>query len=163
MISPRFIDVLRKLSGQLEDQGVVWAVGGSLGLALRGASVDPRDIDIITDRVGAYHIERIFSDAVISPVSLKTSNKIQSHFGALNIDDVKVEIMGDFQIRLEDGTWQPPPDFTRLKQLVLLEGMSIPVLSLIWEYDSYSKLGRTDRAESVMAIIGRQAVMERLL
>lgn len=147
------LDVLRKLHTKLEDEGLDWALVGSLGLAIRGVPVEPRDVDIMTDKASAYRIEQLFSDSVASPVSFRSSDKIESHFGALNVDGVKVEIMGDFRIRLEDGGWQGPPDFRKFKETSPVEEMSVPVLSLEWEYESYSRLGRADKAEMVKALL----------
>jgi hypothetical protein len=152
-ILPKLLRVLRKLCLRLDDRDLNWAVVGSLGLALRGAPIEPRDIDIMTDEAGAYELERVFSEFVVSPVSLKTSDRIRSHFGALNIDGVKVEIMGDFQMRLEDGTWDLPPDMMKIRHTESVEGMAIPFLPLQWQYDSYSKLGRSDRAEAVLELM----------
>ena len=155
-IPPQLLGVLRKLCGRLDSRDLNWAVVGSLGLALRGAPIEPRDIDLMTDEAGAYELERVFSEFVVSPISFRTSERIQSHFGALNIDGIKVEIMGNFQIRIQNGAWQAPPDMAKIKQMVVVEDLEIPILSLVWEYESYSKLGRLDRAEAVLALIRDQ-------
>jgi hypothetical protein len=147
------VNTLRRLYGRLEHENVEWALVGSLGLAIRGAPVDPKDIDLMTDKDGAYKIEQLFSDFITSPVSFKTGNQIESHLGALNIDGVKVEIMGDFRIHLQGGGWHGPPDFSRFKEVTQVEEMPIPVLSLEWEYDSYHRLGREDRAEMVKQLL----------
>lgn len=147
------LDVLRKLHARLGDKNLNWALVGSFGLAIRGAPVEPKDVDVMTDRTGAYRIGQLFSDSVTSPVSFRSSDTIESHFGELNVDGVKVEIMGDFRIRLQSGGWHGPPDFGRFKETISVESMSIPVLSLEWEYDSYSRLGRIDRAEMVRGLL----------
>ena len=72
---------------------------------------------------------------------------MRSHFGALAIDGLNVEIMGDIQKRLPDGAWEVPVDLNRHKRFVEIEGMRIHVLSLEYEYQAYLKLGRTERAE----------------
>jgi hypothetical protein len=152
-IQPQLLQVLRKIYLRLNGRNLNWAVVGSLGLAIRGAPIQPKDIDIRTDGAGAYELERIFSECVVSPVSFKTSEKIRSHFGALNIDGVKVEIMGDLQIRNQDGTWQALTDMAEIRQIEAFEDMEVPVLSLAWEYESYSKLGRADRAQAALALM----------
>ena len=38
-------------------------------------------------------------------------------------------------------------------ELKQVEEMSIPVLALEWEYDSYCRLGREDRAEIVKRLL----------
>ncbi len=153
MISSALLDVLRTIHARLEPERVKWALVGSFGLAIRGAPIVPMDIDLMTDKEGAYKIERLFSDFTITPVSFKTSDTVESHFGALCISGVRVEIMGDFRIRLHDGSWHGPPDFSRFIEVKQVEEMSIPVLSLEWEYDSYCRLGREDRGEMVKRLL----------
>ena len=94
-------------------------------------------------------MERLFSRYVTRRVALRTSEKIQSHFGILEIQGVKIEIMGDFQIKLPNGNWENPPDLARHKQTVLVDDMQVPVLSPEWEYQASLKLGRKEKAEMV--------------
>jgi len=150
MVDQRFLSVLRTVNLRLNESNVQWALVGSLGLAVRGISTEPHDIDIITDEAGAYEMERLFSRFVKRRVELLTSERIRSHFGILEIEGVRVEIMGDFQVKLPDGSWENPPDLARHKQTVLVDDMQVPVLSLEWEYQASLKLGREEKAEMVM-------------
>jgi len=109
--------------------------------------VEVHDIDIQTDKAGAYEIERRFSECVVRKVSFSSAERIRSHFGALMIDGIKVEIMGDIQKKLEDGTWENPVDLKCHKRVAKVRGMQAPVLSLEYEYRAYLRLGRTDKAE----------------
>ena len=139
--------VLHKIYSRLNDTNVNWVVTGSLGFALQGMSVEPNDIDIQTDKRGAYEIERHFSDFVTKKVEFSSTERIRAHFGELIIDGIKVEIMGDIQKRLEDGSWENPVDLERHKRVIEVEGMQVPVLSLEYEYQAYLKLGRIEKAE----------------
>ena len=147
MIDPRYINVLRKIYTRLEDGQVNWAVTGSFGMALQGMDVDVHDIDIQTDKESAYEIERRFSEYMVKPVHYRASERIRSHFGALEMDGIKIEIMGDVQKRLEDQTWEDPVKIERHKCWVRVESMQVPVLSLQYEYQAYLKLGRPEKAE----------------
>ncbi|WP_237702788.1 nucleotidyltransferase domain-containing protein [Thermococcus barophilus] len=122
-----------------------WVVTGSLGFAFQGLSIEPNDIDIQTDKKGAYEIECLFSEFVIKKVTFSSREKICSHFGARMIDWIKVEIMGDIQKKVYDE-WEPPVDINRYKRFVQIEGMKIPVLDLEYEYQAYLKLGRIEKA-----------------
>ncbi|WP_042701746.1 nucleotidyltransferase domain-containing protein [Thermococcus sp. PK] len=146
MIPQTHLKVLRKLYERLKDSSVNWVVTGSLGFALQGVPVEPHDIDIQTDREGAYEIESLFSEFVVEPVRFKESERIRSHFGALVIDGIRVEIMGDIQKKVE-GEWEQPVDISRYRRFVQIEGMQIPVLDLEYEYQAYLKLGRVKKAE----------------
>jgi hypothetical protein len=147
MINPTYLNVLHKIYKRLNDADVKWVVTGSLGFALQGVPVEPNDIDIQTDKRGAYEIERYFSEFVTKRVTFSSTERIRSHFGELMIDRIKVEIMGDIQKRLKDGSWENPVDLEYHKRVVEVEGMKVPVLSLEYEYQAYMKLGRIEKVE----------------
>jgi len=63
------------------------------------------------------------------------------------IDGIKVEIMGDIQKWLADGSWENPVNLKHHKKVVEIKGMQIPVLSLEYEYQAYMNLGRIEKAE----------------
>ena len=128
MLHPTFREVLRMLHDRLRD-GVTWALTGSTGFVLQGVPVTPRDIDVQTDEAGAYEIERRFAAFILRPVTFSSSERIRSHFGALCINGVPVEVMGGVQKRLP-GTWEKPVDVTLHCRFVMEEGMVLPVLSL---------------------------------
>jgi Aminoglycoside-2''-adenylyltransferase len=142
------LTALRKLYDRLNDTPINWAVVGSMSLALQGVPIEPHDIDISTDKAGAYETERLFGELVIKPVAFSSTDKIRSHFGAFVLDGVKVEIMGDVQTRASDGTWFEP-DGLRHKRIIEVEGMQVPVLSLEFEYQAYMRLERFEKAEAI--------------
>lgn len=146
MIDPVYLNVLRQIHERLSNTDVNWVVTGSLGFALQGVPVQPNDIDIQTDKAGAYEIESLFSDLVIRTVKFSATERIKSHFGALQIDDIEVEIMGDIQKKGADGVWEEIVNPAHHKQIVEIEGMLVPVLSLEYEYQAYLKFGRVERA-----------------
>jgi hypothetical protein len=147
MIVTRYLNVLRMIVQRLEGRAIDWAVTGSCGFALQGLDVAVHDIDLQTDAAGAYAIERALADKSRRKVAHSTGERIRSHFGALEIDGVTVEIMGDIQKRLGDGTWEAPVDIRSHRRWVAIDGMRIPVLSLEYEYTAYLALGRAERAE----------------
>ena len=147
MLDIVYLKVLRKINARLNNTSVNWAITGSLGFALQGVPVEPNDIDIQTDKRGAYEIERHFSEFMTKRVTFSSTERIRSYFGELMIDGIKVEIMGDIHKRLEDGSWENPVDLEYHKRVVEVEGMKMPVLSLEYEYQAYLKLGRIDKAK----------------
>lgn len=147
MIEQRYLDVLRIVVRRLTGEALAWAVTGSCGFALQGLDLAVHDIDLQTDGPGAYAIERAFAERSVRKVAFSAAERIRSHFGALEIDGVKIEIMGDLQKRLADGIWEPPVDVARHRRWVKTGNMRIPVLSLEYEYGAYLALGRIERAE----------------
>lgn len=58
MIRPEYLRVLRKIYDRLKNEKVNWGVTGSLSFALQEVPVEVHDIDIQTDKEGAYEIKR---------------------------------------------------------------------------------------------------------
>lgn len=155
MIGPAFSAVLSQIVTKLQGSEVNWVLTGSLSFALQGLPLEPHDIDIQTDEKGAYEIERRFASQVSRNVMYSAGERMRSHFGALLIDGIEVEIMGDIQKRLEDGTWEAPVDPGSHKRFVHFEGMQVPVLSLEYEAQAYQKMGRLERAEMLRRFVQR--------
>ena len=147
MIDQQHLNVLSIIYARLNTSDVNWVLTGSASFALQGLPLEVNDIDIQTDKVGAYKIEHLFSEFIVKKVNLSSTEKIRSHFGALMIDGIKVEIMGDIQKRSKNGQWEQPVDLQKHKQFVDIEDMHIPVLSLEYEYQAYLKLGRVEKAK----------------
>ncbi len=156
MIDPRFTQVLRLLVSRFESRPIEWVITGSLGMALQGMPLEVHDIDLQTDEVGARHMERLFLDHVTRPVKMVEHERIRSLLGALLLDGVQVEIIGDIQKRLPDGTWEPPVRVVDFKVWVDAAGMRLPVLSLEHEYEAYLLMGRTERARLILDWIQRR-------
>ena len=152
MIPRQYLQVLRKIVTCLRDRPITWVVTGGVGMALQGVPLEVHDIDIQTNRDGAYEIERLLMDYMVKPVRYLESERIRSHLGTLAIDGIRVEIMGDIQKRLEEEAgsapdWEEPVKVEDHRQWLEIEGMQVPVLSLEYEVQAYLRLGRTEKAE----------------
>lgn len=156
-IPDRHLRALRIILSALEGRPPDWAVTGSLGMALQGVPVEVHDIDLQTDRQGAYTIERLLSAWAVSPVRYLESERIRSHLGALEIEGVRVEIIGAVSKRLENDGWEEPVDVALHRHWVESAGLQVPVLSLAYECEAYRKLGRPEKAELLRAWLDRQA------
>ncbi|WP_290815552.1 nucleotidyltransferase domain-containing protein [Halovivax sp.] len=144
-LDPAIREVVRTVHRRLDGTGVEWALTGSASFALQGVPVEPNDVDVQTTERGAYAIEERFADSVVDPISRSESSAIRSHFGALELRGVRVEVMGDLRKRV-DGRWEPPVDVVARRERVPLDDAEIPVLSLSYEARAYEQLGRTERA-----------------
>ncbi len=139
-------NVLRKICISLQDCRSPWAITGSLGMSLQGMAITVNDIDIQTDRDGAFEIEGRLSAYLVEPVRYLVSERIRSYLGRLEMDGVRVEIMGDVAKRLDDQTWEAPIQVAQHRRWLEIDGLQIPVLSLAYEYGAYLKLGRPEKA-----------------
>lgn len=149
MIKKSYLAVLRIICERLRDVPIAWAVTGSLGMALQGMRVEVHDIDLQADETGAYEIERRFADCVVQPVRYVASERIRSHFGRLEVEGVKVEVMGALQKWLDGQGWEKPVDVRRYRRFVDVDGMRVPVVSLAYEQRAYQKLGRLDKVRAI--------------
>jgi hypothetical protein len=161
MIKSSLIKVLHKIHNKLNINEVNWAVTGSLGLALHGMDIEVHDIDIQTDKSGAYEIEHRFLSYVVRNIEFSSSEKIRSYFGELNVDGIKVEIMGDIQKRLPDETWENKIDVRHKRCFINYHGLSIPVMSLEYECQAYYKLGRTEKADQIRRYLEQRSEVLR--
>lgn len=107
MVGERHLLVLNQLYQRLKNTDIIWAVTGSTSFALQGLPVVPNDIDLQTNKSGAYEIEKIFINNIKKRVEFCSTEKIRSHFGVLVIEGLKVEIMGDIE-KYVDGKWEEP-------------------------------------------------------
>ncbi len=156
MVSAAHLDVLPQIHERLRPTDVTWVLTGSLSLALQGVDTEVHDIDVQTDQAGAREIELLFADYVVRPVVLKEDERVRSHLGALEIDGIEVEIIGDVQKRVPGGRWEPPPDLAGLATTVEVSGIRVPVLLLEYERDAYRKMGRPEKAEMIAEALRRR-------
>lgn len=151
MLPLAHLHVLHHLHTRLKTCRAPWVITGSMGMVLQGMELEVHDIDLQTDELGAYEIERHLSEYVTMPVHDRPSERIRSHFGQLLVEGIQVEIMGALQKRLPDDTWEPPVHVEDHRQWVEIEGMILPVLSLTYEYQAYLNLNRPEKAARILA------------
>lgn len=148
-LPPGFDQAVLLLHDRLKTLPHPWTFTGSLSMALQGMNLEVHDIDVQTDREGAYAIQARFPEYTTCPVAFSGTERIRSHFGALEIGGVKVEIMGDVQSRPPDGDWAAPPRLPMLVRWAEYAGMRLPVLDLEYEYQAYARLGRAAKAARI--------------
>ena len=141
--------VLRRLDRELD--GALWVLTGSVGLALQGMPLEPRDVDVQTDAAGAYEIQRRLAAYTTRPVAFVTRERTRSHWGGFSIDGIEVEVMGDAQQRPPGGEWGPAPDLARLAIWVEMDDLRLRVLPLAYEADAYRRMGRDEKAALIQA------------
>jgi hypothetical protein len=157
VIPAKFLPAIRIIHAALLESQVDWAVTGSLGMVLQGMDLPINDIDIQTDEDGAYEVERRLAQYVVVPVLYKASERMRSRLGKLNIEGIQVEIIGGIQKRSQDGDWELPVQVAPHRLWVEVDGLSIPVLSLEYEYQAYKIMGRDEKASKIRQWLDQQA------
>lgn len=151
VISSGMLSALRVIYKHLEGKDICWTVMGSVSLALQGVDVSPNDIDILTDKHGAFKIGALLTEYEVKPVSFGRTDLFESFYGIYEIEGKKVEVMGDLRVRL-DGTWVPLSDRLISPKTVQVGSMIIPVSSLHEQQQFYEKLNRKKDQECILKI-----------
>jgi hypothetical protein len=82
--------------------------------------------------------------------------KFISHYGVLEVAGLEVELMGDIQHRLPDGSWSPAIDVSIYRRWVTWEGRQVPVLDLAYEAQAYAEIGREAKAALIRAALAKR-------
>ena len=155
MIERRYLSTLRRICNRLSALNHPWAITGSLGLALQGVAVEVHDVDIQTDKEGAYQIVGLLTGKVVKPVTFQESEGIRSHFGEIETDGCRIEIMGDIEKKSKLG-WEGPPQLSEILRIVRFEELSVPVLDLDYERSAYRLLNRMATVEAIEQALAKQ-------
>ncbi|MEI7792255.1 MAG: hypothetical protein WCI57_02095 [Candidatus Berkelbacteria bacterium] len=147
--------VLQNLAKQFESKGVFWILSGSTSLYLQGVAIAPNDIDILTDIDSAVLIDELLQNYQIKKSEYSETEKYRSYFGVYEIGGVKVEVMANFQYRLQNGEWSEINHYHPTK-FINLGSSRIPVLSLEQELKEYRNLGRTETAKKIEKVINEK-------
>jgi predicted nucleotidyltransferase len=131
MISKKLLIALKNIHEKLKDEKINWVLIGSTNLALQEIKIKPRDIDILTDKKGAFEINNLLKEYEVKPVRFSNSKLFGSqYFGEFKIGDIKVEVIGKLKKK------------KLVTKIVKIDGMSLPVVSLEEELKAYEALRR---------------------
>lgn len=134
-----FINIMKMKA----EQNFPIVLSGSTSLYLQGVNIEVNDLDILTDSYGAEYLDNILKEFCIKKSEYSTTDKYKSHFGIYEIDNVKIDIMGEFQYKLKSGEWSIP-NHTNKIYLLKYDNIEIPVLSLEQELVEYQNTGKKD-------------------
>jgi len=124
-------------------------------LALQGIDISPRDIDILTDKKGAFQIQELLKDYEIKKVELTKSEKLCSYLGKFQIMGLEIEVIGNFQAKTPNGKWTKPLS-PKLKTTLKLGNLKIPVSPLKVELEAYKILGRAERVQKIEEVLKKK-------
>ncbi len=123
-------------------------LSGSTSLALQGVDIEVHDIDIVTDKEGALRLDELLKEYNVVKMEYSSTEKYKSYFGTYIIDDNKVEVMGEFQYKLQNGDWSIENHLHDI-YMINYKGVDIPVLSLQQELVEYEN---ADKIETINKI-----------
>jgi len=103
MKKQKIIAVLRVLNKKFKDKPIKWMLAGTTGLALQGVEISPNDIDILTDKEGAFQINELLKEYEVKPIKFRRSKIFESYFGKFKINGVEIDVMGNLRVKLDNG------------------------------------------------------------
>jgi len=148
---------LREIACELNRRNVAYHVVGGAALALHGARIETEDVDIETDRDGAYLFQELFTERATLPVAWRQSNSYRSHFGRFDFDGVSVEVMGQIE-RRNGSVWVCTMVSTT--DIVDLDGVAVRVPWLEEEVLANIRRGRMDRAGDCLKLCDSERMLK---
>jgi len=148
------IIALKKIVEKLNGKNLDWVLTGSCALAIHGIDVPVNDIDIMTDMQSADKIADALKEFNIEPMHLKIDARFKSYYGLFKINNVKVEVFADLEVKQNDEwTRTVKSRFTEIKRF---EDMTLPLLELKEEYEAYKSMGRMEKATKILAHLEKE-------
>lgn len=118
-----------------------YAFRGTASLVLQGIQMNVEDIDIVGDKETALACNDLLAGYLIEEVTLKESEKFKSYFDKFKVEEIPVEIMGEWQIKDTKGKWSEPFNASERKMIVM-DGNEIYVTPVEEELTVFAKMGR---------------------
>jgi hypothetical protein len=129
-----------------------WWLTGSAALAVRGAPIEPGDLDLVCSAAAAVHLGQVFAEAMIEPVVLADSSWISDYWGRAFLS-ARIEWIGGPKPEVDSPS---PCDFgpvaaARLER-VGWEGWQLRVPPLDLQRAVSLRRGLTDRVSLIDAL-----------
>jgi len=160
-----FQEALLIIQERLAGLPVAWAVGGSVASFLQGLTLEPHDIDLLSDAAGARQMATALAEFEIAPLAWREDPGIASHLGVLAVAGVPVEVIGDLRLTgrgctLAVRSWEDT-------HAVPFAAGTLPVVSLEYQLLANLVLGREARVSRLAAHLQEhgydRALLEQLM
>lgn len=104
-LSDSSIKVLADLAVMFREKNIFWILTGSSSLVLQGVDVFPHDLDIIISKDDISKVDSLLAEHRVKYPDYSSTDRFRSYYGKYQIDDVKIDIMAEFQYKKDDGNW----------------------------------------------------------
>jgi hypothetical protein len=126
-----------------------WAITGSTNLVIRGARIQPSDIDIITTREVADRLASSTNCIVHLDFTLSATETIQSYYATATISNICIDIMADALLLTRNGTWQRLDTWAKSIEYFQTKVGLIPLTTLAFERKVHLLLGNRERVRQI--------------
>jgi len=136
----KIIDVLVKIAKKFNENDIEWALGASLLLYFYDIVEEPHDIDIVIDKKDEDIVLKIMNELGDEKESKVVKNYRTGVFHKFNIDNIGIDIIGEFIIILENEEYLHPFP-TKNKEYILVDNTKIYLDSLESWLNTYKAMG----------------------
>jgi hypothetical protein len=136
----KLLDVLEKIAKEFNENDITWALGASLLLYFYDIIEKPNDIDIIIDPKDEDIIIKIMNK-LGNELSVEDVKKYKTGvFHKFYIEEVEIDIIGDFNILVENGYYIHPFP-TKNGKIIKINETEIYLDDLLTWVDTYEAMG----------------------
>jgi hypothetical protein len=150
------LTILSQIAKELNDKNVTWAIGASVLLYFKGIVTDFNDIDIM---IAEEDVEAV-KEVLLSLGNMQAPNPIveykTKHFMEFLVDNVEVDIMAGFIIIVKNKEYYFPLKKEDIKDFKEIDGIKIPLQSLVEWRTYYQLMGRDEKVHMIDARNRRQ-------
>ena len=136
-----FEDVVKFVATKLS--GRQYAIRGTASLVLHGLDFNVQDIDVLTDKETSLFCNKALKEILEKKVEYSESEKHKSYFGKFKVNDVLIEICGNWQIKTQKGDWSEVFDASEDEtEVINIDNNKIRVTNMETELKMYMLMGR---------------------
>lgn len=136
-----FEDVVKFIATKLS--GRQYAIRGTASLVLQDLDFNVQDVDVLANKQTALFCNDALKEILSGSVEFSESAKYKSYFGKFKVNDVLIEVYGDWQIKTQKGTWSKVFDASDDEvDEIILDGKKVRVTKIESELETYMLMGR---------------------
>lgn len=149
------LHVLKTIAEKLNDLNVLWNIGASCMLFLRGVVSDFDDIDIMVEEKDATKVKCILETLGTLQPKKSTNQYLTTYFYEFEIAGVDVDLMAGYKVINLDKVYEFPFDEHHIDGLYRLDGIDIPLASIDDWFVYYKVMNRHDKVKIIKAYLKR--------
>ena len=142
------LNVLHKLAAEFNKHNLVWAVGASILLYLKGYVDNFNDLDIQVTAADALKMEAILNSLGTAQPTTK-ENFETKYFRKFMVDGVEIDMIGGFAIVSDGKVYDCDLHPEQITDYAQLNGENIPLLAVELWRKYYHLMGRTQKVEII--------------
>ena len=142
------LHVLARLAKEFNKQNLLWAVGASILLYLKGYVDNFNDLDLLVAAEDAEAMETILNQ-LGTPLPTTRGTFETKRFRKFEVDSVEIDMIGGFAIVSQGQVYDCDLKEDQVTGYFALYGEQIPLHSVSLWHRYYSLMGRPDKVEII--------------